>query len=133
MLKAVERGKGGRGKKGGAAEYARQMGCNPRTLADWVWAAEVAKLCDQPQSLLDYTTQLSIIHRAPDSDWPDLVERMLAGHWTKEQTEAEASNSRNTRFIGASDTSAYIRARLERDGRDEKLPEETRQQRADTC
>jgi DNA modification methylase len=86
VLKAVERGKGGRGKKGGVREYARQMGANEQTMMDWAHAAAVAKLHDQPCSLLSYTTSLSIIHRAPESDWPVLVTAMLKG-WSKETTE----------------------------------------------
>jgi hypothetical protein len=75
VLKLVGNGaKGGRGLKGGIREYARQMGCcSESTLKEWVQAAEVAKLDGQPSSLIPYTTNLSIIHRAPESDWPDLV------------------------------------------------------------
>jgi hypothetical protein len=80
VLKTVgNNSKGGKGQKGGIREYARKMGAGERTLADWVQAAEVAKLCGQPHSLIDYMSSLSIIHRAPESDWPDLVTRMLAG------------------------------------------------------
>jgi hypothetical protein len=92
VLKATERGgTGGRGKKGGASEYARGMGIEQRTLADYVLAAKVFEKWGKPSAqalgLLDSMKSLSIIHRAPESDWRDLVDRMLAGGWTKEQTE----------------------------------------------
>ena len=87
VLKVAGKSKGGRGNKNGIREYARKMGVQERTLADWVWAAEVAKVCDWSHTLVDYTTSLSILHRTPEEDWPELVARMLSGGWTKEQTE----------------------------------------------
>jgi hypothetical protein len=70
VLKAVPKAKGGRGNKGGIAEYARLMGSKERTLKDWVCAAEVAdKVGDRSPGLIDYTIALSIIHRADASDW----------------------------------------------------------------
>ena len=89
MLKAVERGKGGRGKKGGISEYARGIGKPQPLVSRYVSGASVVagKPITEVIGLLDYVEQLYVIHSAPDSDWPDLVERMLAGHWTKEQTE----------------------------------------------
>jgi hypothetical protein len=58
---------------------------------DHVQAARVAKkLGNQFPTLINYTKCLAIIHRTPESDWVDLVERMLAGHWSKEQTEGYA-------------------------------------------
>ena len=84
VLVAVGKSKGGRGIKSGIRDYARNMGKKEQTLLDWVHAAEVAKLHDQPCSLLDYTIALSILHRAPEEDWPELVRRMLSGGWTKE-------------------------------------------------
>jgi hypothetical protein len=87
VLKAVGKGKAGRGNKSGAADYARKMGMPQRTFADWVAAAEVAKSSDWSPDLLNYTTCLSIIHRTPNEDWPQRVKRMLAGGWNKEQTE----------------------------------------------
>jgi hypothetical protein len=41
VLKAVEPGKGGRGKKAGAADWARQMGLKQPTLAEYGLAAKV--------------------------------------------------------------------------------------------
>jgi len=88
VLRVVGRSKGGRGNKNGIAEYARKMGVAERTMKDWACAAQVAaKLGDQSPSLLPYTTSLSILHRTPEEDWPELVTRMLSGSWTKEQTE----------------------------------------------
>jgi hypothetical protein len=79
------------------------MGHKQQKVATWVCAAKVAnawlsvdgkstnRLVDfistDPEEQ-DYTTSLSIIHSDPNhSDWPDLVERMLSGHWNKEQAE----------------------------------------------
>jgi hypothetical protein len=63
----------------GIAEYARKMGASRQTLEDWVKAARVAKCDDQPSHLIPYTTSLSILHRALEEDWSDLVSRMLTG------------------------------------------------------
>jgi len=52
-----------------------------------VSAAEVAKSTNQFVDLIDFTTCLSVVHRAPESDWPELANRMVAGRWTKEITE----------------------------------------------
>ena len=88
VLKSVARAKGGRGKKGGISEYAEKMGSTQQTVSEWVCAARVAnKATAQAVSLIEYEKSLSIIHRAPESDWTDLVERMLSGHWTTDQTE----------------------------------------------
>jgi ParB/RepB/Spo0J family partition protein len=88
VLKVAGKGKAGRGNKNGIAEYARKMGVGERTLQEWACAAQVAnKSRAQVRDLLDYTKSLSILHRTREEDWPDLVARMLAGNWTKEQTE----------------------------------------------
>ena len=89
VLKAVERGKGGRGKKGGIAEYARQMGRSRDVIQSYVEAARVVSLKHEAQAtgLLNYTKALSVIHRADESDWSALVDAMLRGEWSKETTE----------------------------------------------
>jgi hypothetical protein len=68
-----------------------------QTLNRWVQAAAVAKTYSPWVDLIPYSaTSLSIIHRAPESDWPDLVQRMRAEKWTKGQTlrHVEAITSR---------------------------------------
>lgn len=89
VLKAVGPGKGGRGKKGGISAWSDQMGKTRQLVERWVCAARVAGVIPATQvaGLLDYTESLAMIHRTLESDWLDLVERMLAGHWNKEQTE----------------------------------------------
>jgi hypothetical protein len=87
VLKVVGKGKGGRGVKGGTADYARHLGVERPTLIDWVNAAEVAKPVGNPTGLIDYISSLTILHRTPQEDWPDLVARMLKGHWKVDQTE----------------------------------------------
>ena len=88
VRKIVERSNGGRGKKGGISEYAEKMGATRESYQQYVNAARVAaKHGTCVPGLIPYTRCLSIIHRAPESDWSDLVGRMLAGHWTTEQTE----------------------------------------------
>ena len=90
VLKSVGDGKPGRGKKGGAAQWAQQMGHTQQTVADWVCAAKVAKSTGHPVDLFirkkegdhDYTSALSIIHRADTGDWPALVAAMLKGGWS---------------------------------------------------
>ena len=96
VLKVVGKGKAGRGNKNGIAEYARTMGVSRDSLQDYVQAARVAKKYGRHlPDLLPYTTSLSILHRTPEEDWPDLVARMLAGSWTKEQTEWHPSSTRH--------------------------------------
>ena len=98
VLTAAGKGKRGRGNKGGIAEYARMMGFSEPTLRGWVHAAEVAKIHDQSWNLLvDYTTCLSVIHRAAPEDWPALVESMLKGQWSKEMTEARVEATKTKR------------------------------------
>lgn len=96
VLRAVGKGKPGRGHKGGLREYARdfgvKMGISRDSLQDYASAAAVAlaskeKLGSQFPNLIDYTTALSVIHRADESDWPALVAAMLKDEWSKEETE----------------------------------------------
>jgi hypothetical protein len=88
VLKVAGKGKAGRGNRNGVAEYARQMGVSQQVLSNWVLAAEVAKTTKHFVDLVAYTTCLAIIHRTPESDWVDLVARMLSGHWTYDQRRA---------------------------------------------
>jgi hypothetical protein len=87
VLKAVGRSKGGRGKKGGAADWARQMGVAQQTMDRWKQAAQVAQTYPRFVDLLGHEVSLSIIKQAPPSDWPVLVAAMLKGGWTKETTK----------------------------------------------
>jgi DNA modification methylase len=92
VLKCVggERSNGGRGKKGGIAEYARKMGKSSISYQQYVEAARVALVAKPHKHLLgliDYTIALHIIHSAPGADWAALVEAMLAGKWNNLTTE----------------------------------------------
>lgn len=87
VLSVVGKGKPGRGNKGGIADWARNMGISQQLLQVYVSAAAVAKSTNQFVDLIPYMTNLSILHRCPESDWPDLIGRMLSGHWTQDQTE----------------------------------------------
>jgi hypothetical protein len=90
VLKAVDRGKGGRGKRGGISLYADQMGKGRTLIQQYVTAAEVADAAKGVSPLtdfLDYVWPLSIIHRASESDRPALVAAMLKDGWSKETTE----------------------------------------------
>lgn len=87
VLKAVDRGKGGRGKKGGIAAWSEQMGKTRQLVQQYVNAADVVKHEKSLSGFLDYAWQLEVIHRAPESDWSVLVAAMLAGEWSKEITE----------------------------------------------
>ena len=88
VLKTVTPSKGGRGKKGGASEYALWMGVPRQTMDRWIKAAKVAQTRPQWASLLTYETSLSIIADAPESVWSLLVAAMLKGEWSKESTES---------------------------------------------
>ena len=87
------------------AAYARQMGHPQQSLARWVCAARVANSTRQRVEIAElvrdptheWTESLSVIHSAPESDWPALVAAMLAGEWTKETTEARIRGRRARR------------------------------------
>jgi site-specific DNA-methyltransferase (adenine-specific) len=90
VLKYVELSEGGRGKKGGLSEYARVVGKDRRSVRDWGDAAIVAKnLGVNPQVLLEFTTHLAAIHKAPADDWQWLTEMLLEEGWSVVDTEAK--------------------------------------------
>ncbi|MGA7312635.1 MAG: DNA methyltransferase [Silvibacterium sp.] len=93
LLKTVGRGHAGRGNKSGIAKHARIMHATRESYQQYLNAAEVAvKYGNRFPDLRDnYTTSLAIIHRCPESDWADLVTRMLAEQWTKGQTECQVN------------------------------------------
>lgn len=73
VLKYVELSEGGRGKKGGLSEYARQVGKDKSRVSRYQQAAVVYKNCCGDATLLDKTEHLAAIHKAPDADWAWLV------------------------------------------------------------
>lgn len=86
----VERSQGGRGKKGGLSEYARQTGDNRGDLSTLKNAAEVyqaTKGVEHPTRLCDCAYHLAAIHRADRSLWPVLVESLIAKKWSVADTE----------------------------------------------
>jgi ParB/RepB/Spo0J family partition protein len=87
VLKAVERGRGGRGKKGGISAWSEEMGKTRQLVQQYVNAASVIKHEKNLSGFTDYVWQLEVIHRAHESDWPALVAAMLKGDWSKDTTE----------------------------------------------
>ena len=84
-LRAVPKGKAGRGKKGGLAAYAAKIGKNQGYLSSLVSAAEVLKSIGQPIDLapyLDKAQHLAAIHALPPALWESacamLIEKGLS-------------------------------------------------------
>lgn len=90
-LEVVGKAKAGRGKKGGLAAYARDLGKDQSYLTRLAQAARVAK--SMPQgidlcSLMDKAKHLEAIHTLPESFWPDMVKTTLAKGWSVKDVEA---------------------------------------------
>lgn len=96
-LEAVEMGVGGRGRKGGLGEYARQIGKDKGYVSELKSAAEVLVVIKQTvgssQQFLDKAKHLSAIHKADSSLWPLLVESMLGKGWSVTDTERWVNGS----------------------------------------
>ena len=89
--RAVPLEKGGRGKKGGMAEYARRIGKQQGDVSKYRQAAEVFTALqipiDQSIGFLDKAQHLAAIHAAPAGTWPLLAADMLAKSWNVGDTE----------------------------------------------
>jgi hypothetical protein len=87
----VGKSEGGRGKRGGLNEYARQIGKDGGYIRKLRLAAEVYKSVEKSVAratgLLDKAKHLSAIHAAPQDTWPLLVDEMLKGGWRADDTE----------------------------------------------
>ncbi len=91
VLKYVELSEGGRGKKGGLSEYARQVGKGKSRLSEYQSAAKVLKAikCSDIGTLLDKANHLATIHKAPAADWPWLVGELVEQGWSVRDTEGK--------------------------------------------
>ena len=76
VLKYVELSEGGRGKKGGLSEYARQVGKTHGYFSQCSHAAKVVSQLTglEINSLLTKTQHLFAINKAPDRYWQQLTE-----------------------------------------------------------
>jgi hypothetical protein len=54
-----------------------------------VWAASVARSADKHVLIGVHFRTLAVIHAAPSWLWPALVEAMVSGSWTVEQTRMQ--------------------------------------------
>jgi site-specific DNA-methyltransferase (adenine-specific) len=93
---AVPAGKGGRGQRGGLAEYARAIGKDKSHVSRLRQAGEVAETVESAQRFLEHATHLAEVHGAPRELWPDLAEAVLARKWTVADTKDAVA--RLTRF-----------------------------------
>ncbi len=113
-LKAVPLTEGGRGKRGGLNEYARQVGKDAGDLSRLRQAAEVfeaVKPLEYSNSLADdfadKAYHLATIHRADRSLWPMLVEHVLKRKWSVVNTETTCLSI--TRLFRATDSATWKR------------------------
>jgi hypothetical protein len=89
-LEYVKLGTGGQGQKGGLSAYAEQIGKSHSYVVHVRQAAEVLKTLQSVSwgtGLLDKAKHLAAIHSAPQDTWSLLVEEILTGEWSKEDTE----------------------------------------------
>ena len=86
-LRTVPLDRGGRGRRGGLAQYARQLGIDKAQVSRMRQAAEVAQTVELPQRFLAKATHLSEIRAAPPDLWSDLAEAMLAREWSVSDTK----------------------------------------------
>jgi len=89
-LEAVGLGEHGKGKEGGLSEYARQIGKDGGYIRHLRLAVEVYRTVNfvsWATKLLDKAKHLAAIHSAPQDIWHLLVEAMLEGEWSKDDTE----------------------------------------------
>jgi hypothetical protein len=95
-LKYVEMSEGGRGKKGGLSEYAREIGKAQSTMSELKNAAQVYKVIAQAIglpviSLLDKSKHLSHISKTPPQYWQQLTDLLVEREWSVKQTEVIVS------------------------------------------
>jgi hypothetical protein len=82
---------GGAGNKGGLREYARQIGKQHQHIVRYRQAAIVLRATKESGTItfhfLSKAEHLAAIHSAPQDIWHLLVEAMLEGEWSKDDTE----------------------------------------------
>jgi hypothetical protein len=89
VLGAVERGAGGRGKKGGLRAYAEGVGMDHSYVSRLRDAARVYRALETGDSsprFLSKSQHLAAIHAAPRDQWAVLAKRLLADRWTVAET-----------------------------------------------
>jgi hypothetical protein len=97
-LKYVELSEGGRGKKGGLSEYAREIGRSVSTLHGCKEAAKVIEHINLSdiRKVLDKANHLSHISKTPPQYWQQLTELLIEKDWSVKQTK----NSGAAHLIG---------------------------------
>lgn len=109
VLKYVELSEGGRGKKGGLSEYARVVGKTNPSIRDWRDAAIVAKNMEvNLHVLLNLTTHLAAIHKAPSTDWAWLVGELVEQGWSVAEAEGKVGRIRAIAELNCPDWLAPI-------------------------
>jgi|LSQX01.2.fsa_nt_gb hypothetical protein len=81
-------GNGGRGRKGGLSEYAKQLGKDNSYVGELRQAAEVLQNIGlEPKVFLDKAKHLAAVHSADRRVWTECVETMLKAEWTAKDAE----------------------------------------------
>jgi predicted outer membrane protein len=78
-LHYIEPEEGGRGKKGGVRDYARQVGKDERYLRQLRDAAQVAETAELTPQFSDKAQHLAAAHKLPQSLWPVACEGQRSG------------------------------------------------------
>ena len=101
-LRAVPKAKGGKGQKGGLAEYSKIVGKIRQEVTLFFQAAEVyqeVKYEGYPVGLLKRAYHLAAIRRADKRAWSVLVSALIKDDWTVAETKELSPTSARLRLI----------------------------------
>jgi len=110
ILKYVHLSEGGRGKKGGLREYARNIGKAEGAIRFWRDAANIVKQinCADVCAVLDKASHLAAIHKASEADWAWLVGELVEHGWSVVETEGKVERIKAIAELNCPDWLARI-------------------------